>query len=139
MACDNIADKLIDVDIQTQEIGHAAPQAEPVIGDEIVSMHRQQHGPDVDRRVHKEEEVERPGLRGHLERRARCQIAGDHQYRGLGPGMTDEFHDPGQVVLHAAQRRVLKLPLTGADVICMVVPEDAEAILCQIIRKRRII
>ena len=39
-AGDQIADELINVDVQAQQVADAAPQPELVVGDEIMSMDR---------------------------------------------------------------------------------------------------
>ena len=130
---DKITDELVDVDVQAEQIRDAPPQAELIVGDQIVAMYGHESGADIDRRIDQDQQVERPALRRRFQRRSGGQVTGDTYDRSLRPGVPDEFHDLEEVVLHAPEREVLKFPVAIAEMIGMVVPQDAKTLRGQVI------
>ena len=100
MACDDIADKSIDIDVEPEQIGDAAAQSISVVGHEVMTVDSHEHGLNIDDRIDQEQQVDGTGLRCHLERDA-CGHVARHDDQGCGrPGMLHELHNFKEVGLH---------------------------------------
>ena len=102
MACNDIADKAIDIDVEPEQIGDAAAQSVSVVGHEIMTMNRHEHGLNIDDRIDQEQQVEGTGLHRHLEGDA-CGHVARHDDQGSGrPRMLHKLHNFQEVGLHAS-------------------------------------
>ena len=108
VACDDVADKSIDIDIEPEQIRDAASESVSVVGHEIMTMDSHEHGLNIDDRIDQEQQVDGTGLHCHLEGDACGQVA-RHDDQGSGrPCMLHKLHNFKEVGLHAPQGRLFQ-------------------------------
>ena len=133
MACDDVADKSIDIDIEPEQIRDAASESVSVVGHEIMTMDSHEHGLNIDDRIDQEQQVDGTGLHCHLEGDACGQVA-RHDDQGSGrPCMLHKLHNLQEVGLHASQGRLFQLAVAQPQMVGVVVPQDAESVMRQVV------
>src|SRR6185436_6138101 len=100
MSCDDIADKAIDIDVESEQIGDAASESISVVGHEVMTMDGHKHCLDINDRIDQEKQVEGAGLYRHFESHARGQVACHDDQRGGRPRMLDKLYNFKEVGLH---------------------------------------
>ena len=93
MSCDDIADKAIDIDVESEQIGDAASESISVVGHEVMTMDRQQHRLNINDRIDQEKQVERARLYCHFERDTCGHIARHDDQGGGWPRMLHKLYN----------------------------------------------
>jgi hypothetical protein len=102
VAGNGIADEVIEIHVQTQQIRDTAAESKPVVSYEIVRVNGLEGRLEVDDQINQHEECERGRISRDFERSPGCHVAGDDHNGCTSPRMLDQLNHFEQVCLHAS-------------------------------------